>query len=572
MSRRNYSESEESSSVEETYESVEETLTEESYSDDGEASSVEDEQMPDNDSEEEEAYEKMIDGKLVMKNEKDHKKGSDFVNNKMLFLTYGSKEMPVHLDKKLFVKFMRQKARERGSKLEFIRLAHESSDRKNPYEHTHVLMCFDKAFRSPDPRVFDMILGKVRLHPNVQYVKVKQHFENCKNYIAKQDPENADLKRKLEPHWFAIVKNCKSQSEAIEKCAKTPSYVGGVITAYKAVQSEKPNRPVSPLKVPDELYDWSHQLNYRLYKGEVACKNWKIDMSLPAKQRRNPYKRLTGVILDPNGGAGKTYHAMSMMATYPKRFWGTQDVANMRDYATQIAGAVSTGFLGHNIIFNISKDGGAPGQVNKDFWKVIEATRDGWVTSQKNFGKNEFFENYNTFIFTNWMPNIDAMASNRFEIYYLRDVESDLVRLDEGKCREIYASEQKCKVPLGDHVITRDYYHKDQTISSKEWKNPEVYKEIYPPTDEEIALKAAIKPDRKENRKRQKLEPAPIKVCNRSHEILPEIDQYPPKLVQSFCKTFLDANGRVPDPDQLKGLLWTNFGESMEKLTQTQIK
>lgn len=568
MRKQNYSESEEEYSAEGEYLSEDESTAEGTYSDEDELSSIEDDAIVhDNDPDEEEAYEKMIDGKLIKKSDKDHKKGSDFVNNKMIFLTYGSRVQPTHLDKKLFVKFMRQKAREKNIKIEFIRLAHETSDKKNPYEHTHVLMCFNKPFRSTDPRVFDMILGEVRLHPNVQYVKVKQHFENCKNYIAKQDPDNADLKRKLEPHWFAVIKNCKSQSEAIEKCAKTPSYVGGVISAYKAVQSEKPNKPRSPLKVPDELYEWSHQLNYRMYRGEVACQNWKVDMTLPPKDRRNPYRRRVGVLYNPNGDGGKTWHAMSMMATYPKKFWGTQDVATMRDYSTQVAGAVSTGFLGHNIIFNISKDGGAPGQIAKDFWKVLESTRDGWVTSQKNFGKNEFFDNYNMFVFTNWMPNLDAMAQNRFEIYYLHDVDCNLIRLDEGKCREIYNSEQKSRVPLGDHVITKSYYHKDQSISSSEWKKPEIYEKIYPPTDEEIALQAAIK---NTGAPEKKLRPAPVKVCNRSHELLPEIDQYSPKLVQNFCKQYLDVNGRVPDADQLKSLLWTNFGESMEKQSLTK--
>lgn len=158
------------------------------------------------------------------------------------------------------------------------------------------------------------------------------------------------------------------------------------------------------------------------------------------------------------------------------------------------------------------------------------------------------------------MPNLDAMASNRFEIYYLHDVEDGLVRLNEDMCRAIYKSEQISKQPLGDHIIGKNYYHKDQSISDPTWMEPDMYDLIYPPTEEEKKL---VQTPTKNYQKHK----TPVKVCNQPHNNLPDVDYYDHKLVQSFCKAYRETNGKLPDESELRGLLWTNFGVERDNYT-----
>jgi len=133
-------------------------------------------------------------------------------------------------------------------KPKFIRLAHESADPKNPYEHTHILIDFGKRFQSNNCRVFDWEDGNI--HPNIKLVLTREHFDNAKAYLAKEDPENADLKVE-KANFIAGILACNSKLEACEKfCSKNPNSAMGVSLIFDM----KP--PVRKIFTLETLFGW----------------------------------------------------------------------------------------------------------------------------------------------------------------------------------------------------------------------------------------------------------------------------------------------------------------------------
>jgi len=133
-------------------------------------------------------------------------------------------------------------------KPKFIRLAHESADPKNPYEHTHILIDFGKRFQSNNCRVFDWLDGNI--HPNIKLVLTREHFDNAKAYLAKEDPENADLKVE-KANFIAGILACNSKIEAFEKfCSKNPNSAMGVSLIFDM----KP--PVRKSFTLETLFGW----------------------------------------------------------------------------------------------------------------------------------------------------------------------------------------------------------------------------------------------------------------------------------------------------------------------------
>jgi len=122
-----------------------------------------------------------------------------------LMLTYKT-----HVDKDAMREMIETKTKRPG--LKFLRIAHETADSQNPYLHSHVLVDLESRFQTTNCRFFDIIdeeSGET-IHPHIKIVGSYQHWENSKNYIAKEDPEHADLLTK--PSWVDGVLRCETRS------------------------------------------------------------------------------------------------------------------------------------------------------------------------------------------------------------------------------------------------------------------------------------------------------------------------------------------------------------------------
>lgn len=359
-----------------------------------------------------------------------------------------------HLPKELYIEWIKKMCKDKRLKLNFIALAHETSDKKTKYCHTHVLMEFSKPFTSERSDIWDYTFSypdreeeryqDIDLHPQQFYVNSKKHFERCKHYLAKQDPENAHLKRKDAPHWLDVLEGCQNETEALRKCAKTPNQVGGILTAYHTVKKMQPI--ASPYQY-SEFFTWQTQVKQRIDQGVEYQSNYKVDMSLPAKERVNLYNRKWIVIYNPEFGAGKTQLALSLASLDPVNVWASQELSRTRDLASQLKAYLKKG-TAKTMIVNITADGGRDllkPERQKEFRTCCEKLTDGWIMSEKYEGGTERWKPANLFIFTNYMPKLGGCDPTRWEIYHVADVESPLRLMTLDSARECYKIEKETK-------------------------------------------------------------------------------------------------------------------------------
>ena len=101
--------------------------------------------------------------------------------NRRALLTYKT-----HLDKDAWIEWISTKT---GLTPDFVRLAHETGDKTNPYNHTHCVIDFGKVFQTINMSYFDY----ENIHPHIRVLKSAKALKDAKTYIAKEDPANKDL-------------------------------------------------------------------------------------------------------------------------------------------------------------------------------------------------------------------------------------------------------------------------------------------------------------------------------------------------------------------------------------------
>lgn len=333
------------------------------------------------------------------------------LQNRRFMLTYRT-----HLNKAEFVSWF---ATSFGT-VPFIRLAHELGDSTHDYEHTHVVIDFGKVFQSRNCRIFDY----TEIHPHIKKILSAKHFLNSKEYLAKEDPENHDLKAK--PSVFTQVSACSNLSEVMN-LAQRPSDAPGLLTLYNISK-----RTI----VPDttdlaRIERWQRQL-YEMVKItptkyhndpinefqgtsadlETCMREW--TSSVPV--RRNGPDRTIIVIYDPLGSAGKTWCSKAFWSADPSKYVMFQGVAKYRDVATQIDNAIEGGWDGHCILINITRE-----CADHKIYNSLECIRDGVVTTEKFSGRPIKFDIHHMVLLVNVMPDLRGVTTNRWEIYGLNE-------------------------------------------------------------------------------------------------------------------------------------------------------
>lgn len=185
----------------------------------------------------------------------------------MMMLTYKG-----HINKEQLERYFTQKVL-KSYPPEFFRCAHETSDKG--YKHTHLLFkCANgKLFQSHSARVFDLKIGKEVLHPNIKVSKNGKHWLNQVRYLAKQDPDNADLRDARDssskggarggsgydddgtPPSISEIQEMKIE-EAYARCGSLPSnYI-----ALKAIQADTEYAREDEFVFDPEAFPWTKHL------------------------------------------------------------------------------------------------------------------------------------------------------------------------------------------------------------------------------------------------------------------------------------------------------------------------
>lgn len=124
-----------------------------------------------------------------------------------------------HLDKAKFAEFLRSLCSSTGE-VDELYMAHESGDDFVPYPHTHVVWKLGFTPNWKNARKLDFN----DIHPHIQVLKTKAHWDNAVRYLAKEDPANKHLKdyRTRKPHEkIDPSKTLKENIEASELPVKS---------------------------------------------------------------------------------------------------------------------------------------------------------------------------------------------------------------------------------------------------------------------------------------------------------------------------------------------------------------
>lgn len=232
------------------------------------------------------------------------------------FLTYKG-----HIPKEPFIEWITDRI---NTPINFIRLAHETGDKETPYNHTHVLMELNKRFQTTNERFFDIeVLGEdsgetIVIHPHIKVLKNKKAFEDAKIYIAKEDPDNADLKKE---GFVRSILNATTAIEALEKHLDKASDATGILAIYDLKDMDfRTNTP-----------DWS----------TFKPRPWQEKFLEIATQ--DPDGRSVYWIYDKKGGAGKSLFADYLEDELPEKVWVADDLGNSREAATIVQGKLASG-------------------------------------------------------------------------------------------------------------------------------------------------------------------------------------------------------------------------------------
>ena len=358
-----------------------------------------------------------------------------YLQNQRFMLTYRS-----HLNKEGFIAWFTSTF----GTMDFIRLAHEMGDTSHDYEHTHVVVDFGKRFQSRNCRIFDFD----NIHPNIRIIKTKSHFLNSKRYLSKEDPENDDLK--IKPTLYEKVSACENINEVLNM-AQRPSDVPGLNMMYEIIKQNQTVVFDFDLK---KINRWQRQL-YEIIKLSPFVEDVPIDpldgieSDLETCMRewtrvlpgpRNGPDRLIRLIYDPPGSAGKTVFGKALWASDPKKYVTLQGVASIRDIATQFETILDSGWNGHCVFINITRE-----CQDHKIYTSIEAVRDGLLTTQKFRGRPLGFNLKHMVLFTNFMPKLTGVTLNRWKIHGL-DQYLLLTDIDTNDAMRIYDQEQEEKL------------------------------------------------------------------------------------------------------------------------------
>lgn len=297
--------------------------------------------------------------------------------NQHLLLTYKT-----HLDKKMVTEFFGKVAR--------IEIAHENGkdDPDTPYEHTHVYVDFGKIFQSTRPDVFDIKFkdekGEVEaIHPNIAPIKGRNGVEKVLNYLSKEDPECAHLKKKEARATLAsVIWSCKTRQEALSLCQK-PSDATGILALYA-------NRPTTTEEDKFEPRPWQAALLKELEK--------------------KPDDRTIRWIYDREGGCGKSRLAKWMHKT--KRAYMVKALGGQYHTAPIIMGALDQGWDSRILLVDLTRS-----CEEHAIYDALEAIKDGVLTSTKYMGRTVDFESPHVVVFANFLPDVHKLSLDRWIIW-----------------------------------------------------------------------------------------------------------------------------------------------------------
>lgn len=335
------------------------------------------------------------------------------LQNKRIFLTYKD-----HLPKEHYIDWFRTKIY--CGTVTFIRLAHETGDKSHNYNHTHVLIEVKDIISSKRVNYLDYLMedetGKWNIHPNIKLVNSMAHFDRCKNYLAKEDKENDDLKET--PNIVKVIWEKKTLKDALLIC-KSPMEASGI----KVLWENRPKVDYKPIIVEPKR---PFQQEFLKSLGKYT----EVDLSIPCTEvyQFNKESRKINWIIDDGGfwtngctmnydggNVGKSHLLDWLTQERPQDVLWLSNIGRVADVAENIRNVIEEQeWNGKLCVLDLARN-----YKDRDsIYTPIENILDGKMTGTKFRGKSFYFPNKpKVWVSANFAPDCEASSEDRWNIF-----------------------------------------------------------------------------------------------------------------------------------------------------------
>lgn len=276
-----------------------------------------------------------------------------------------------HLAKDVYTDYMKDKV---GAAE--VHIAHENAHEDTPYEHSHVILEWTKAFQTRDVRRFDF----TDIHPHIKPITSRQQLEHTYRYLTKEDTTCAYLLEKTTSAFSKRIWSCKSLAEALEH-VEGPHEVLGTIAMYNAKPREEP-----PARLIEKMRPWQAMVMR--------------DLAMPADDRHIMW------VCDPKGGQGKSRLAahiedsnMGIVLT---------GSVSMRDCAHIIKKEIDAGTSLNVIVLDLSRS-----FADRDVYNLLECLKNGRLTAGKYDSSRLRWKPGHVLVLANFPPELGRFSADR---------------------------------------------------------------------------------------------------------------------------------------------------------------
>lgn len=328
-----------------------------------------------------------------------------------MLLTYKS-----HLVKETYKEWLCQKTHRVCS----IRMAHETGDKCNPYAHTHVVVDFTRIFQTTDAHYFcygtDDTTCK-KLHPNIRFLRSVKAYEDALVYISKEDPDNADLAKKVT--LADRIWECPNPLAALRSHMERPGDAAGILAAYAL----KADKEIEECDEPN--FAWHRELLQ--------------EISAPAPLRTVIW------YYDSVGNTGKTWLLRYLEDHYRSSESGSDwfplaGIENVRESSNLMLQAQTQGWNHKGIIIDLTRSY----EFGRKLYDALEAMKNGRLSSTKyQGGRIRMARPPWVIVLANWWPNTAMMSQDRWDIREILRQGDEVVAIPRPRNYHQHRSEGK---------------------------------------------------------------------------------------------------------------------------------
>lgn len=319
------------------------------------------------------------------------------IANKRYLLTYKT-----HLCKVSLIKFFNDIAPTTD-----VVVAHESADDTDPYEHTHVFVCFSSSFQSTNCRVFDY--GDI--HPNIAPVgRSNLDREKVIRYLSKEDKSNEHLllqfsskkqdvlSRTGTTNYAEAVWSCSTRSQVLT-LAQRPSDVSGLLALW--------NNRVSPVPVISPAVALRHSWQSTLWRQIREKDAYQFD------------RRSVRWVIGANGAEGKSRFVTVFRSNFPADTLVLSQFQGQANSACVIQQAIGRGWNCRVLLVDLPRDA-----MSHAIYEPLEAIMNGSITATKYQGEELFLLTRPiVIVFANFRPDMIRMSMDRWHIQNIENNE-----------------------------------------------------------------------------------------------------------------------------------------------------